>query len=315
MKVSVIVPVYNVEKYIAKCLDSIKNQSLSDFECLVINDGTKDNSINIAKDTVKGDKRFKFFDKENGGLSDARNFGIEKAKGEYICFIDSDDRVDKDLLKESYEMGIKHNSDIVCFDMYYEYENGKLEYTWGADYDGISSFKDNKDIIFMNNSANNKLYKASFLNEKRFYKGMWYEDLAIIPVWIAKANNMSHVAKPLYYYLQRQGSISHSADPRIFDIYKAIDMVKDSLKLNSFDLRGLYFKNCVVMTTIRIKDIYDKKTRLDYYRKNRELLVSSYSNWYEDIKKEKDYTFKQRIVFWLIHNNFYNLLDKAYNKD
>ena len=82
MKVSVIVPVYNVERYIEKCLLSIKNQTLSDFECLIINDGTKDASIDVAKIVVGNDSRFKFFDKENGGLSDARNFGVEKANGE-----------------------------------------------------------------------------------------------------------------------------------------------------------------------------------------------------------------------------------------
>lgn len=240
MKVSVIVPVYNVEKYIGKCLASIKNQTLSDFECLIINDGTKDGSVDVAKKLVKDDARFKFFDKENGGLSDARNYGIDRASGEYLCFIDSDDYIDKELLELTYNMGKEYDSDIVCFDMYYVWEDGKLEYSWGSNYKGISNYKDNKEIIFSNNSANNKLYKTSFMQDKRFIKGMWYEDLAVIPTWIAMANNMAHVYKPLYYYVQRAGSITHNADKRLFDIYKAIDMVKNSLQLGVYEVRKLF---------------------------------------------------------------------------
>ena len=314
MKVSVIVPVYNVEQYIEKCLLSIKNQTLSDFECLIINDGTKDASIEVAKIVVGNDKRFKFFDKENGGLSDARNYGIEKANGEYLCFIDSDDYIAPDLLELTYNMGKENDSDIVCFDMYYVNEDGSLEYSWGSNYKGISNYKDNKEIIFSNNSANNKIYKASFMKDKRFFKGMWYEDLAVIPTWIAAANNMAHVYKPLYYYVQRQGSITHKADIRIFDIYKAISMVKNKLQLGAYEVRGLFFENCLVMTTLRIKEISDKKTRIEYYKKNVELLEEQYPNWYSDVKKDNDYNFKQKVIFFLLHMKMIGLVERAYNK-
>ena len=314
MKVSVIVPVYNVEQYIEKCLLSIKNQTLTDFECLIINDGTKDASIEVAKIVVGNDKRFKFFDKENGGLSDARNYGIEKANGEYLCFIDSDDYIAPDLLELTYNMGKENDSDIVCFDMYYVNEDGSLEYSWGSNYKGISNYKDNKEIIFSNNSANNKIYKASFMKDKRFFKGMWYEDLAVIPTWIAAANNMAHVYKPLYYYVQRQGSITHKADIRIFDIYKAISMVKNKLQLGAYEVRGLFFENCLVMTTLRIKEISDKKTRIEYYKKNVELLEEQYPNWYSDVKKDNDYNFKQKVIFFLLHMKMIGLVERAYNK-
>lgn len=312
-KVSIIVPVYNVEKYIAKCLKSIQSQTLSDFECLVINDGTKDNSVKVAKEAVKGDKRFKFFNKENGGLSDARNFGIAKAKGEYICLIDSDDYVDSKLLELTYKMGIKNKSDIVCFDMYYTYENGDLVYSWGADFEGKRSYKDNKSVIFINNSANNKLYKTEFLKCKKFIKGMWYEDMAVVPIWMAQANNISHVTKPLYYYVQREGSITHDADMRLFDIYKAISKVKEGLFLGSYEVKNLYFENCLIMTTLRIKGFKDKKTRLEYYKKNSELLDKEYPNWYSDVLKE-DFNRKQKIIFSLLHFKLFNLVEKAYQK-
>ena len=313
-KVSVIVPVYNVEKYIEKCLESIKAQSFDDFECLIINDGTKDNSVEIAKKTVDGDSRFIFYGKENGGLSDARNFGIEKAKGEYLCFIDSDDYIDKDLLKLSYDMAKKHGSDIVCFDMYYDWENRNLEVSKGANFNEITTYKENRDVIFINNSANNKLYRKEFLINRRFVKGMWYEDMAVIPVWLAKANNVSYVNKPLYYYVQREGSITLNADERIFDIYKALDMVKEKLCLDSSDIKDLYFENCLIMTTLRIKDFDDKRTRINYFKKNIDLLNHHFPGWYKEIKKEDNYSFKQKIIFYLFHKGKIELVDRIYNK-
>lgn len=314
MKVSVIVPVYNVEEYIEKCLLSIQNQSLKDFECLVINDGTKDNSVKVAKRAVRGDKRFKFFNKENGGLSDARNFGIKKAKGEYLAFIDSDDYVDKDLLKLAYNAGKKNNSDIVCFDMYYERENGQLEYSWGSNYKGTLSYKEDKNIIFSNNSANNKLYKKEFMENRRFLKGMWYEDMAVVPTWIAEANNMAHVYKPLYYYVQREGSITHKADERLFDVYKAVLLVKDKLQLGAAEVKNLYLENCLVMTTLRIKDISEEDLRPRYYKKNIELLETYYPNWYSDSINDKEFNIKQKIVFTLLKLKAFNLVDMVYSK-
>lgn len=313
MKVSVIVPVYNVEKYIEKCLRSIQQQTLDDFECLIVNDGTKDSSVRVAKETVGDDSRFRFFDKENGGLSDARNFGLKYSTGEYVCFIDSDDYIDCDLLKLAYETGKKHDSDIVCFDMYYDWDGRSLEYSNGANFDEIATYKSHPQLIFINNSANNKLYKRSFLSGKQFIKGMWYEDMAVIPSWLARANNVSHVSKPLYYYVQRSGSITHKADKRLFDIYKALDMIKKDLGLNSKDLKNLYFDNCLVMTTLRIKDFDDKNTRMEYYKENVKLLNDNYHSWYLDVLKE-DYTGKQKMIFTLLKMKMFGLVDRIYSK-
>ena len=311
IKVTVIIPVYNTEEYIEKCILSIKNQTFSDFECLVINDGTKDNSIEVARNVVGSDERFIFIDKENGGLSDTKNYGIEKAQGEYLCFFDSDDYVDETVLEKAYSKAKEHDSDIVCFDMYYEYEDEKKEIT--SDSFEKGSYSNNKELLFINNSSNNKLYRSSFMKDKRFIKGMWYEDLAVVPTWIAYANNVSRVSEPLYYYVQRKNSISHSADPRVFDVYNALSNIKDELSLTSKDISKLYFDNCLVMTTLRIKEIEDKKTRLEYYRHNADLLDFHYPSWYKDVNKE-NYSSKQKVVFFLLKLRLVRILDKAYNK-
>ena len=310
MKITVVVPVYNVEKYIEKCLMSIKNQSFNDYECLIINDGTKDNSIDIAQKIIQGDERFKIINKENGGLSDTKNLGIKLAKGDYICFVDSDDYIDEKMLEKAYKMAVKHDSDITCFDLYYEYDNGNKKISIGA-YKEVSSYQEDYELLYINNSSNNKLYKTSFIKDKSFIKGRWYEDLAVIPIWIAKANNVSYVNEPLYHYLQRDGSISHSADPRIFDIYKAIDNIKKTLSLDNEKIKKLYYNNCLIMTTLRIKEFSNKQNRLDYYSKNIDLLTKYYPEWYKDLNKS-NYSFKQNISFFLLKHRQFKILDTLY---
>lgn len=306
-KFSIIVPVYNVEKYISKCIESVKGQTLTDFECLIIDDGTKDKSIEKAIEAIGNDERFKIYHKTNGGLSDARNYGIDKAIGEYLFFLDSDDYIGNTLLEDTYNMAKKCDSDIVCFDMMYVYDNDEEKISFGADFE-CKSYKDDKSVIFINNSSNNKIYRRSFMNDKRFIKGMWYEDLAVIPVWLSKANNVSHVGKPLYYYLQREGSISHSANPRIFDIYKALNIIKEELHT---DLTDLYLDNCLIMTTLRIRDIEDKNMRIDFYYKHVDYLDNDCPKWYDAIK-DKDYNIKQKIVFFLLKHRMIKLLDRLY---
>lgn len=311
MKFSVIVPVYNVEKYITKCLESVKSQTLTDFECLVINDGTKDGSIEVAKNVTKDDQRFIYLDKENGGLSDARNLGLSKAKGEYVFFLDSDDFIDSNLLLDTYNMAKKYDSDIVLFDLYHEDENGNYSITKGG-YKEVTSYKDDKELLFVVNSANNKIYKRDLLKDKQFIKGMWYEDMASIPVWLCKANNVSYVNKPLYHYIQRGSSITHSTDERVFDIYKALDNIKKELGIESKDISKLYLKNCLMMTTLRIKDMDDKEIRLNYYKKNMDLLDDNYRDWYKDINNV-NFNIKQKIIFFLLKHEKYKLVDRIYH--
>ena len=114
-KVSIIVPVYNMEKYLDKCIDSITNQTLKEIEIICVNDGSKDGSLDILKEHQKNDPRIKIIDKKNAGVSAARNDGITVATGEYIEFVDSDDYIDKETCEISYECAKKSDADIICF--------------------------------------------------------------------------------------------------------------------------------------------------------------------------------------------------------
>lgn len=126
IKVSIIVPVYNVEKYIERCLKSLVNQTMQEIEILIINDGTKDNSMDVCNKYAKVDDRIKIYNKENEGLGLTRNYGIKRALGEYVCFVDSDDYVDVDMCQKLYNEAKKNNADIVYGGIFYDNNNNKI---------------------------------------------------------------------------------------------------------------------------------------------------------------------------------------------
>lgn len=231
MKFSIIVPVYNVEKYIRKCLESLISQTFQDYEILVINDGSTDNSQNIIDEIAKKSNKVKSFIKENGGLSDARNFGIKKASGDYLLFIDSDDYVDENLLYVLSSV-IKENNkmDLIRFPKKCVTEEG-IEISQ----DKINTF-DNINgqeafIIIRQNritleTACTYAYKREYFlrNKFEFAKGKVHEDLGLIPFVIFNADSVSAIDKPYYYYVQREGSIINTKSAEK-DFRKAKDVL------------------------------------------------------------------------------------------
>lgn len=207
-KFSIIVPVYNVEKYIKKCLDSILNQSFKDYEVIVVNDGTKDNSIELIQDYP-----VKIINQKNQGLSVARNKGVKHATGEYIIFIDSDDWIEKDLLKKLNESTI-NSPDVVRFQIKEVYEKGKIvEYNECSfkNKNGIEAFEEIVKYHFVENAWCYAIRKDYYEKEKfEFKKGTIHEDFGLMPLVIIKASIVNSISYIGYNYLQRQGSIMNS---------------------------------------------------------------------------------------------------------
>ena len=177
-KISVIVPVYNVEKYLSKCLDSLANQTLKDIEIIIVNDGSPDNSQKIIDEYVKKYNNMKSYIKENGGLSDARNFGIKKATGEYISFLDSDDYVTHDMYERMYEKAISNNFDIVVCDLNYVTDDKITKI-----YSRIEKDTDNikKEMLDIYPSACNKIFKKELFDSGiEFKKGVLFEDVEFL---------------------------------------------------------------------------------------------------------------------------------------
>ncbi len=216
MTFSFIVPVYNVEKYLEKCLDSLLAQTCKDFEIIVVNDGSPDNSQSIIDaysekypDIIKG------YIKENGGLSDARNFGVERASGDYIAFVDSDDYVAADMLEKLKELIGEDKPDVVGFDFVDVDENGEVlnittkpEIRNLSGEDAIIALMEHKQMF---ETAWGYVYLREYWLKMGFayMKGIYHEDYALTPNVILRAGKVSTLRHNVYYYLIRQGSITN----------------------------------------------------------------------------------------------------------
>lgn len=202
--VSVIVPVYNIKKYIERCLKSLLVQNYKNIEIIVVDDGATDGSGEICDRFAKLDNRVRVFHKKNGGLSSARNFGIKKARGEYICLVDGDDYVERDFVGAMLEIAEGKNADIVV-----------CGYNGMVPADKTLSGKDavikllveqeNLEII-----AWNKLYRKKLFDEIEYPEGRNYEDTLTTYKLLARAKKVSYIPTSLYKYVERDGSITNS---------------------------------------------------------------------------------------------------------
>jgi len=196
MKVSVIIPCYNAECYLEKCIESLLNDKLSDKELIFINDGSKDNTLNKLKKFQKKYNNIIIINQENSGQGVARNKGLKKAKGEYIFFLDVDDYIEKNALYNSYSFAKKHKSDYVYFDYYEHYhEKDVIIKNYITD-------DEKKNAVLANFAPWGKLIKKSLIDNInfKFLEHKIYEDVAVIPFLAASSNNPKYLNEPLYYY-------------------------------------------------------------------------------------------------------------------
>ncbi len=242
-EVSVVINMYNSEKYLRKCIDSVLAQTFTDFELILVNDGSKDHSLDICKEYAEKDTRIRIVDKENGGLADARNAGLDAAKGRYLEFIDADDWIEPDLLEKCVARLHETDADIVIFDIYqYFVATGKKEVlSHPYDQKQVYSLNDHPEMITkMKNAAWNKIYKISLFRENqiRYPWGYNYEDLGTTYRLLARADKIAFVNEPLYDYLQdRPGNLTHLFN---MSVYCVLDMIK--LTIDDYKRLGIYEK-------------------------------------------------------------------------
>ncbi|NQN49058.1 glycosyltransferase [Streptococcus suis] len=214
--VSVIVPIYNVEKFLSRCIESICNQSYENIEILLINDGSTDSSGQICQKFIDRDPRIKYFEKENGGLSDARNYGIDRAHGKYISFIDSDDFVEPEFIQSLYHVLVQQDASIAITGFDKVDENGNII---------PNDFPEIKDFVLSGREvckrlhsemgqyfvvAWNKLYKKELFSTVRYAKGKIHEDEYIAYQLFYDLERIAIVNDSLYNYVERQESITRT---------------------------------------------------------------------------------------------------------
>lgn len=281
-KVSVIVPFYNVEGYIEKCLETLVNQTLQDIEIILVNDGSKDRSVNIVKKFQSSyPEKIVYLEKENGGLSDARNYAIPHAKGEYIAFLDSDDYVEKDMYQKMYELAVKENSDMVECDFYWEYPD-KTKKDIGEIYHGSNEMIEKIRVV-----AWNKLIKKEILEDTKiqFPKGYRYEDVEFTYKLIPYIKNVSFLKEACIHYIQREGSISNSQNERTKEIFDVLEHVLQYYKEMGIyekyktELEYIYIRYAFCSSLRRISKIQDETVQEDLLKLTWNNVQEKFPSW------------------------------------
>ncbi len=223
-QVSVIVPVYNVERYLEKCIQSICGQSFADIEVILVDDGSTDASANICDEWAQRDDRVHVIHKENGGLSDARNAGIDAADGQWLMFVDSDDFITMDTIELLYTAAVKKHCEIALCNMVRVYDDGTTEPFYNpvgeqTIWDGVQRFETLKQP-----SVCNKIFRTELFEGVRFPKGKYYEDTFVYHVLLDRATAVALTGHDGYYYLSRRESIlgQPKYTDRYFDMTEAV---------------------------------------------------------------------------------------------
>ena len=282
-KVSVIVPFYNVEKYIEKCLNSLVNQTLEEIEIILVNDGSQDNSEKIAKQfQEKYSNKIKYYEKPNGGLGDARNFGINYATGEYIAFLDSDDYVETTMYEEMYGKAKQENADMVECDFWWEYPDKKRE-DIGPEYSNQKEILYKSRVVAWNKLIKTEIYKNH--PDARFSVGLRYEDVEGFYKILPYIKKVAYVRKGFIHYIQRQGSISNTQNKRNEEIFTVLDNVINYYKKNNLydefkdELEYIYARYLLCSSFLRIVKIKDKSIKQELLNKTWENLNTKFPEW------------------------------------
>jgi len=209
--ISIIVPVYNVERYLSNCVESVINQTYSNTEIILVDDGSTDNSGQICDSYLDKDDRVIVIHKKNGGLSDARNRGIKAARGKYLIFVDSDDVIDASLVEYLYNLAIDTGSDIGICDFVHCYDVDDIEFKKETRHSTFSGESAIVEMLYQTSflvAACAKIFKRELFDALLFPQGMLYEDSAIMYQLFDRANTVAYGNAKLYGYMHREGSIT-----------------------------------------------------------------------------------------------------------
>ena len=317
MLISVIIPVYNVEDYLHYAIESLEKQTYKNFEIILVNDGSTDNSGKLCDEYSEKYSNVRVFHKENGGLSDARNFGVQKAKGEFITFLDPDDYIEVYSLELLAGIQEKYNCDIVstrvkATELYNVYSNHSLT---EEDFENVllmdgdvfleEAYYDKVATV----SACGKLYRRSILKIP-FPKGRIYEDLYIISEHVEKANKIVHTPIQIYNYYKRQGSIVNSRfTSKQYDFFDAMNhnrtVIKDKYN-NKPSLENAVNAKEVIGSFKIIGSAY--KTSITDVYKIRKIIKRNYTNILSNSKI--NCFFKMKYILFILSPNLFNVIKR-----
>lgn len=305
--ISIIIPVYNVEKYLEKCVDSIINQTYKNIEIILVDDGSKDNSGKLCDSIKEKDDRIKVIHKQNGGLSDARNAGLKIAKGKYIGFVDSDDYVAEDMYQTLYSLSRENNADISIVS-YYEIYGGKVISARDSKnlevYDKIDAMKEVLIDRSIQSYAWNKLFKRELFEDIEFPTNKNFEDIATTLLLFEKANTVVLLEDPKYYYVRRDDSIVGVKNYKTYKDY--LDVIYDKYlyldgKYEELDLYNAYnyIINMIwvytIIVTFDLNDVYEE------FNKQYDLFIKLVTKYDNEIIEKLD-TYNKAVLYMMLLN-------------
>ncbi len=308
VKVSVIVPIYNTEKYLSKCLESLIGQTLKEIEIFAVNDGSTDGSLSIAKQFAAKDSRVIVLDKPNGGMSDARNFAFPHVRGEFVGFVDSDDFVDADMFETMYNKALETVADVVECNLHHTFDDFE-------DTEIVDQITDKNDLIMNGrNVVWNKIYNYSWLKSTgvMFPSGLIYEDVSFCVKIIPFINKLSYVEQPFYHYVQRSISTNNYQTLKTLQILDILDDVYSFYETNGFlndyrdALEFLYTRILLCSSFSRMTRIPDAHDRSVALPKNWEKLISTFPEWKKG-KYLREYTGKHSMFMKSMNSFTYKL--------
>ena len=306
---SVVVPVYNMEKYLDRCIESILKQTYKNMEILLIDDGSTDNSYNICEKYKKKDNRIKVFYKKNGGLSDAKNYGILHSSGEFITFVDADDWIDETMYEVMLKEMQEKKADISICGRYIDFEDGKSR-KWF--YDKLLVMNKIESLLYLNSfydfdmASWDKIYRRDLFENIKFPYGKKCEDAYTTYLLFEKADLIVYIPECFYHYFQRQGSISRSKELNMDYIYAA----KEQMNFFKENYSEIYFAG-VTHYVFAIKSLYQVAIERDIVLNDEmKRLVKETKKYSKKILCNKYVSIKKKIIYILFayFNPFYKIL-------
>lgn len=305
MKLSIILPVYNVEEYLEECLESLINQDYSPYEIIAVNDGSTDNSLKILKKYEKKyPKLLKVYSKENGGLSRARNFGMEHAKGKYLFFVDSDDYILPNALK-ILGKHLDKDYDIIG----YPFIMGNEEHSEFLATSNKSTEDKQKRLITGSPGAQNKICKKELYSKNNitFLEDVYYEDLATTPKLALYTKKIKFIDDPLYFYRVRPNSIMTNPvyNPKVDAIFIVLEQLKEYFDGRyKEEIEYLYIEHLLRGASLRYLGFQNCQEQLDRIVK---IMKENYPNWSKN-KYYKKENLKKKVMYHLLYKKQYKLI-------
>lgn len=312
-KISVIVAAYNVDKYLERCINSIVSQSLKDIEIIIVNDGSTDNTRSIIEKFQKNDKRIIVINQDNSGISKARNIALSKATGEFVLFVDGDDWIQHDSLSKLYNLAKIEKADVVCFNFFYAYKDKNIICNDFKMFDKLNSHEFIKATLLLDIAPVvwAKLLRREFLvdNMIKCPEGVAYgEDMATSVNIALNSKKVAFLNEPLYFYRQREDSITKELSKKVLTIEKAVDLIGELLdkhdKMNLFmdEYEYIIYKNIYYYLVVNNNKLNKVQYVLYKIWKSKNINISN-NQYYIDFKK--NFSKRLKLKHYLYDKSYY----------